>query len=659
MQLFLTSFLILFLELSLIRFIPAHMILSGYFTNIIVIASFLGVGIGMLLSKKIFPLFSLLPVFLGILIGFVLYFQVQVALPTSDAIFFNDSITKIAQVEPFILFPFLYIFVTLPFIPLGFLLGKLFAPLPPLKAYSIDIAGAITGIFCFSLLSFFMTPPLVWLGIVISIFLLLQVLQKGSKKHTFLAGLVCVGILAMLIASNTPDTYWSPYYRIRLFNNGQQGSDRIYLVDVNNIAHQYISPFDKRQRFYYAPYLAFQNHFYKNILIIGAGTGADVATALNLDPFVEHIDAVEIDPKIYAIGKELNPNKPFDDHRVTVHIDDGRNFLHNTTKHYDLIEYALTDSLILSSNTSNVRLESFLFTTDAFSEVKKHLSGDGLFIMYNFYRQDWLIDKLASMTEKVFDYSPHVYILGGDLHAAVIATGPKTASLSPTSLLKKYHPSEAPDPSQDSWPFLYLKEHSIPSLYATFLPILLVISFLLFGATTLITKRIKFDFRMFFLGAAFMLLETKSIVIFGLLFGTTWIVNSIVFIGILTFVLLANFLSSKIILPRWLAYLCLFFALSMTLALPPSFFLNLPWITRLLSASIFYFSPIFFANLIFSQQFKNTADPQTSFASNLLGAVLGGFTEYTSLIVGYQWLILIILLFYALAFVTKKRILSV
>ena len=74
----------------------------------------------------------------------------------------------------------------------------------------------------------------------------------------------------------------------------------------------------------------------------------------------------------------------------TVHLDDGRNFLRSTPRQYDLIVYALVDSLVLHSGYSNIRLESYLFTTQAFDDVRKHLKPDGLFVMYNYFRQGGL-----------------------------------------------------------------------------------------------------------------------------------------------------------------------------------------------------------------------------------------------------------------------------
>ena len=59
---------------------------------------------------------------------------------------------------------------------------------------------------------------------------------------------------------------------------------------------------------------------------------------------------------------DYHPDRPYQDERVQIHLDDGRNFLRSTERKYDLIVYALVDSLVLHSGYSNIRLESFLFT---------------------------------------------------------------------------------------------------------------------------------------------------------------------------------------------------------------------------------------------------------------------------------------------------------
>ena len=76
-------------------------------------------------------------------------------------------------------------------------------------------------------------------------------------------------------------------------------------------------------------------------------SGNDVAAALGEG--VGHVDAVEIDPVLNEIGRRHHPNQPYSDPRVTIHLDDGRSFLRTTGRRYDLIIYALVDSLVLHS----------------------------------------------------------------------------------------------------------------------------------------------------------------------------------------------------------------------------------------------------------------------------------------------------------------------
>ena len=182
---------------------------------------------------------------------------------------------------------------------------------------------------------------------------------------------------------------WSPYYKITV---GKTGEDTV--VEVNNIFHQSMAPVVHKEYFYQWPYTVFGDSF-KNVLILGAGSGTDVAAALMHG--AEHVDAVEIDPTILRLGRQLHPDHPFDDPRVTVINDDARHYLRTTTKKYDLVVFALIDSLTLQSSFSGVRLESYMFTTESFRAVRDRLTDDGLLVVYNYFREKWLVDRLANI----------------------------------------------------------------------------------------------------------------------------------------------------------------------------------------------------------------------------------------------------------------------
>jgi hypothetical protein len=153
------------------------------------------------------------------------------------------------------------------------------------------------------------------------------------------------------------------------------------------------------------------------------------------------------------------------------------------------------------------------------------------------------------------------------------------------------------------------------------------------------------------MGAAFLLLETKSLVQFALLFGTTWFVNALVFAGVLVAVLAAVEVSRRVVIrpPGWL-YLALLAALAAAWSVPTHALLGLPGAARFGAATALAFAPIFVANLVFAQRFRDADDSAVAFGANLLGAMAGGVLEYTSLILGYRWLLVLIAALYGLAF---------
>ena len=180
-------------------------------------------------------------------------------------------------------------------------------------------------------------------------------------------------------------------------------------IYVNNLAHQGMLKIEESGPAYMLPYFLNRDaggQSFEDVLIIGAGSGNDVAAALRQG--ARHVDAVEIDPVIYDLGRRDHPNRPYRDPRVTVHLEDGRGFVRKTEQRYDLIIYALVDSLALHSSYSSVRLESFLFTEEAFRDVKAKLKPGGVFALYNYYRQGWVVGRLEKLAETVFGARPIV-----------------------------------------------------------------------------------------------------------------------------------------------------------------------------------------------------------------------------------------------------------
>ena len=226
-------------------------------------------------------------------------------------------------------------------------------------------------------------------------------------------------------------------------------------------------------------YELFNGSTFQHALILGAGSGSDVSTALAFG--VKSITAVEIDPTIQQLGVRFNPDQPYSDPRVKAVINDGRSFLQNDTGKYDLIIFALPDSLTLTSSNTSLRLESFLLTEESIQAARARLTNNGLVVFYNFYRQDWLVQKLANMAGHAFNQEPLVSTYGGWGRAATIMVGPRLRTL-PAGMFGPYHETASTTKdlrvigegyyhltndtmATDDWPFLYLREYSFPMLY--------------------------------------------------------------------------------------------------------------------------------------------------------------------------------------------------
>jgi hypothetical protein len=167
----------------------------------------------------------------------------------------------------------------------------------------------------------------------------------------------------------------------------------------------------------------------------------------------------------------------------------------------------------------------------------------------------------------------------------------------------------------------------------------------------------RFSPHFFLLGVAFLLLETRALVTFSLLFGTTWIVNSLVFFAVLASVLLAIAINARFRIrnPRWL-YVGLLASIAIAWVLPPATLLIEPAWLRYLLAGVLAFAPVFFANLVFSHSFRDTWTADMAFASNLLGAMVGGAVEYVGLLTGYQALLVIVAVLYIAAWLAATRV---
>src|SRR5438552_1019734 len=374
-RIFLLSFAMLFFELLCIRWIPSYVRFLSYFNNFVLLASFLGIGLGMLTARRKrfwFPPFPLMVLLLAII---VMWNKFDLHISSTEVLYYGAGETQGATADNYAVLPIIFGLVTACFIPLSRSFGQLFTQITPLTAYTFDIIGSLVGIACFSVIAYFALPPLVWFLILVGLLLLLS-----ARQTVIFTGITCL-ISLIIVTQMQIGAYWSPYYKI-LLHPAKQGG---YIVDVNNAGgHQAMIPWQYKEPFYRRLYEFFPGNTFQHALILGAGSGSDTATALAYG--VKSITAVEIDPTIQQLGKQFNPDHPYSNPRVKQVVNDGRNFLENTTEHYDLIVFALPDSLTLTSSNTSLRLESFLLTQNSIATARSHLTKNGLLILYNYYR---------------------------------------------------------------------------------------------------------------------------------------------------------------------------------------------------------------------------------------------------------------------------------
>jgi SAM-dependent methyltransferase len=708
-NLFLVGFLVLFLELACIRWFSAYVIFLQFFTNVVLIACFLGMSCGCLTARRcrnwlaLFPFIALTTVIAAFAMFVVYHFWHGLAVDVGhqvspQEVFFGTEYRFISDVARFIvpielIVAVFFILIALMFVGLGQVLGRAFDAYPNrVLGYTLNISGSIIGILVFSALSFAHMRPVIWFLISCAGVAYLLYQDKALSLSRMLALVTLLTIIAMppdwLYSKH--ETRWSPYYVVTRTMTGN--------ITVNNIAHQSMLPFETSGAIYSLIHLLNRDSGgppLQDVLIIGAGTGNDIAHALHFG--VKRIDAVEIDPVIRDIGIHYHPDKPYQDRRVISYLGDGRHFLRTTDRKYDLVVYALVDSLILHSSYANLRLESYLFTEQAFADIRRVLKPDGIFVAYNYYRQGWIVERVVAMAKQAFGCDPIVLgqpfvedlksseragfmtIIAGcnpRIAAAFREHGtfwlniapPKNLSvdgftvqpgstpveqkdnwrrIAPTRLI---HDQEASTqlPSDD-WPFLYTSGKLLPRLAVRSMIVLGVLGILM--VYLFMPKgRIRLNNRMFFLGAAFMLLETKAVVQMALLFGSTWVVSAAVFFTVLVVILLANLYVLKTSSTRLgLHYATLLVLLAATVLVPFDAFLSGGIVWRYVVPCVLALGPMFFAGVIFARSFRDEPNPDQAFGSNIAGSVIGGLSELFSTLLGFQHLLILAICFYLLS----------
>ena len=558
----------LFIELSIIRIHSSYFQLFAYFKNLSLLSCFLGLGIGYSFSKiKFYSLNWTFPIII-LQISFMYLLK-----DTPVTQFFQNPISEIwnmgqAPAIGFLHIILIYFFISVifllnavAFVPLGHLVAKLMYNCDTLKAYSYDLLGAIFGIVLFTALSFTWTGPIVWLIIAFTFLIYFQHNLNFNIKFNSLFLILLVLCFNIFSNPSKMDLH-SPYQNVSV--SFTQNEATPVIVQSNNLWLQ--TPINLSNKFYQDKNITWHNLYtipynttgknFKKILIVGSGTGNDVATALRDTNAI--IDAVEIDPLVADLGIKFHPEQPYSNKRVTLTINDARNFIKETNKQYDLIVYSLLDSHASLSSKGGVRLDSYVYTVESFFEAKKKINEDGMLFLSFAISTEEMGNKIYKMLKLNFDLDPIILtnsnsakkdVFKEGIYAFLVSNKKVNLDLSNTSYFttnlfkdKKFY--DDVDISTDDWPFFYMSYRIYPLSYTILITVIFIISLVFLKKHTKMSYK-KFSFTSFFLGVGFMLMETKGITELAKIYGSTWIVVSVVITTILLMAYLANLLIIK------------------------------------------------------------------------------------------------------------------
>ena len=670
-KLFLASFAALYFELVIIRYLSTEIRAFAYLKNLPLIASFFGIGLGMILGtpgKRLRAAFPVVALVLFTVIAFAPTLHLtHTPLPRADYYVWGafPDVSKVVVTLRFlgVMLGILGMVVAL-FTFLGAIVGEHLAHFEPLPGYGINLAGSLAGVMAFTLIAFLSLPPVVW---TLLAFLCLVPFFRQSK--------LALMLFLLTVAATywyEPNTYWSPYYRIdvRAFPV-PPGWPRppAYELEVNHDFHQHI--LDLSDEFFSRYPQAEPNHSartsyelpYKvvahpsQVLVVGAGTGNDVAVALRHG--AEHVDAVEIDPVILKLGKRYHPQHPYDSPRVTIYNDDARAYFKKTDKTYDLIVFGFLDSHTLLSSFSSLRLDNFVYTRESFREADRLLRPDGAIVLaFSSGRTSFVNGRMFDTLADALHTVPQVYDNGyvEGLSFVVRKSRASTPVEGLAEITSQFATGEKRLVATDRWPFLYLATRHVPMSIVWTLALFLIGAFFLVRKTvTLPRLASRESLHLFLLGAGFLLLETKGVTELSLLFGSTWTVNAVVIAAFLCMALLANALAMSRPVSRPFAYTALMVLLLLNMAVPYSLFSGWSAPLKVVAAGIIVGLPVFFSGLIFSSSFRAVASPAQGLGVNLLGAVVGGTLENAVMIGGTLSLGVLAILLYGLSAVFAVR----
>ena len=640
----------------------------AYLNNLLLMGSFLGMGLGVAAGRRKPGLFEWTLPSLAVLAAILAYSPELhlLRIPFPDPSFSLWGAETLQRGEHFLgsLAKMLALFalVVWIFACAGSIVGELFTSLDPLRAYTADLIGSLAGVIAMTIAAALGTTPPVWLGIAC---VALACLSRAR------ASWIVAGLVVVLAQRSVQGARFSPYNRIDVGWSTRIPGHPLALA-ANRDAHQWMldlssrhitdsrfTPAQRRTLFVYRYLYDFPfaiAHSRGNALVVGAGTGNDVAAALRNG--FGRVVSVDIDPVIIDIGKRAHPEHPYSDRRVVAVVNDARAYFEQQKEQFDVVCFGLLDSHAMFSSMSSLRLDNYVYTVEAMHSAWDHVAPGGVMtVTFSVAAGEWIADRITAILDEATGQTPRVFAFPATDAKTFVVTKGNVLPPPPGPFEVPPHIDQEMRIPHDDWPFLYLRPHVVPVGYLTVLVCVLAIATLgarlAFGPSLF---RQGFDLPLFLMGAAFLLIETRGVTDLSLLFGSTWIVNSAVFGGVLLLALIANLIIARY-RPRdatWI-FVGLFVALMISYYTRPSTLLQWPILSRGVAGGVINALPVGFAGLIFSRLLARSGDAAASLGSNLLGALVGGCLEYFSIVTGLRFLTMMALALYGAAFVVSSR----
>jgi SAM-dependent methyltransferase len=702
--LFLISAAGLFLELLLIRWVSSEIRIFAYFKNLVLIGCFFGFGVGCYWSRRRIQMFQvMLPLVVlsavtslpwPALRQFLLNLSTYIG-ELSDVHVWGRQHTAgvklyVGIALAFSVVIFLLALATIAMIPMGQMVARyLETASAGITAYSVNVAASVVGIWAFTGLCFVSAPPVVWfsalgvallalfwrlpgvrISVVVSFVVMAVLFLSASRVVQYDASKIGGPGAVQTLSIEEERTYWSPYQKLMLdaFTNG---TERVrYVLNTNGSWYQDImnlSPdFVARYPQYTEPVAGFGLPFHRynlpyrfvappeNVLILGSGMGNDIAAALRNG--ARRVVAVEIDPLIVQLGREYHPEHPYSDPRVVAVVNDARNYVQNTSERFDLIVSSILDSHTTQSSFTNIRTDNYVYTKEGLDYMTHLLKPGGVLSLSFSGERRWFAGRLRELLTQVTNRPPlmlrngYMFFLVGDNIPALLE---KDAQLHAFVEPRTKEIVEEAAITTDDWPYFYNHERGVPVIVILLSGLVLLACVWSMRVGGLSFRNLQWHF--FFLGAGFMLMEVQIISRLAVVYGTTWLVNSIVISALLLLILLANLTVARFpVFSERIAYAGLLVTLAVCYFVPLKTLLFEVWWQRAVMSTLLLCSPVFFAGLIFISSFARSKFQAEAFGSNLLGSVVGGLLEALSFWTGLRSLLIVAGICYLISLATRR-----